>query len=172
MALSLEQIQPTLATVLKNMDPFKSYPLPDGDTLDNHIFQDDGTKRDEIEASLKQFGWAVVVSLPLGVSVKTQQCAGATSPPNHGDAKINIVAIITLKTNPKLNTGPTQDFSTRPPQIPVFTTIKSIIKAVLSWIPGKGEQGFELIMEHPFSPDLEDVGAMTYDIRFSKTVTI
>jgi hypothetical protein len=172
MALKLEEIQPILATVVKGIDPFKSYQLPEGDTLDNHIFQDDGTKRDDIEASLKQFGWAVVVSLPLGVSVSSQQCAGATSPANHGDAKINIVAIVTLKTNPKLNTGPITDYPTRPPQVPVFTTIRSIIKAVLSWLPSKGEKGFELILEHPFSPDLEDIGCMTYDIRFSKTVVI
>jgi hypothetical protein len=132
--------------------------------LDSLILADDGTIRDATEDALKQPGWCVVVSPPVGLSTKDQVSANSASPANHGTGLLNVLTVVSVRTNPKVNTGDSA--------LNLFVAVRSIIKAALSWKPGPGERGFSLNPERPFEPDFEDVGCFTYDIRFLKSVSL
>ncbi len=154
--MKLEQVQSTLCDILK-ADPL----FTQGS---QHIFADDGLQHEAMEDSLKDIGWCVAVSMPMGIATKSQVSAGTSSPVNHGSASQDVLCVISIRTNPKKNRGDTA--------LNVLVAVRSILKAVLSWQPPSGERGFFLPEQRTFEPDFEDVGNVTYDIRVLKNVPL
>jgi hypothetical protein len=171
MALKLEDLQEKVRSIVKANLPFIGMTLVAPDTLDKHILSEDGTIRDAMEESLKS-GWVVVISPPILVTTKSQTAATYNSPDLHGTGIFEALTVISLRTNPKANTGPNQAAPSRLPQVPVVASLAQIIKGVLSDKPGKGETGFTLLTERPSEPDFEDAGCFTYDIRVLKNVSV
>src|SRR5437588_9463169 len=97
--LKLEDVQQTVCDITKTAPILKNFPFKEGDSIDSHIFADDGTKREEIEESLKEVGWAVVVSPPVGASVKDQVSATASSA--GGAGYLQVLLHVAVRTNPK-----------------------------------------------------------------------
>ena len=160
--IALESVQDTVCQIVKTADVLKNYPFAAGDSIDRHVFADEGTQREEIEDSLKSVGWAVVVSPPVGASAKDQ--VAATSSAAGGAGYYNVLLNVAVRTNPKKNTG--QD------AIVVLIAVKQIIQAALNWKPSPQEKGFTLNHELPFSPDFADEGCFTYDLKLMKTVSL
>jgi hypothetical protein len=171
MSIKLENVQETVREIVKANLPFHGMTLPEGDTLDNHIFSEDGTIREAVEESLKS-GWAVVVSPPILVTTISQVSAGTKSPDLHGSGKFEVLTVISLRTNPKANTGPLDNAKQRLPKVPVVKAVAQIAKGVLSWKPGNSDSAFTLLKERPSEPDFEDVGCFTYDIRVLTSVSL
>lgn len=160
--LKLECVQETVCTIVQTVDELASYPFQNGDVIANHVFADNGTMREEIEDSLKSVGWAVVVSPPIGASVKDQTAATASSP--SGTGYYNVITNIALRTNPRKNSGANA--------IVVLVAVKQIIQAALNWKPSPSEKGFILNHDLPFGPDFMDEGCYTYDVKLLKTVSL
>lgn len=167
MAIKLEDVQSTVCAMVRGVDVLKNFSFPQlpgapQDTVDDHVFADDGTQREAIEDSLKGIGWAAVVSPPIGVAVKEQ--VGATSTSAGGLTQFNVLVNVALRTNPKKNSGANA--------LNPLTAVAQIIKAAADWKPSPSEKGFTLSAERPFEPDFADEGCFTYDIRLMKTVSL
>jgi hypothetical protein len=171
MSLKLEDVQETVRSIVKANAPFKTMTFQGQDSLDNHIFADDGTVKDAAEESLKS-GWAVVVSPPIIATTTSQVSAGTNSPDLHGAAKFEVLTVISVRTNPKANTGPIEKAQARLPRLQLIQAVAQIIKGVLSYKPANGDKGFTLLTERPSEPDYEDAGCFTYDIRVLKSVSV
>lgn len=169
MAVKLETVQTTVCDIVKNVAALKNFPFPQlpgtppvADTIDHHVFGDDGTQREAIEESLKSVGWAVVVSPPIGAATPSQVGATSTSP--GGLTQFNVLINVAVRTNPKKNTGASA--------VNVFTVVAQILQAAADWQPAPSEKGFTLSPERPFEPDFMDEGCFTYDLRLLKTVLL
>lgn len=160
--LKLECVQSTVCAIVKNAPVLANFPFPQGDSIDTHVFADDGTMREQIEDSMKAIGWAIVVSPPVGASVKDQVAATASSA--GGAGYYNVLVNVAVRTFPKKNTGPNA--------IVPLIAVKQIIQAVLNWKPSPQEKGFTTHQELPFAPDFADEGCYTYDIKLIKTVSL
>lgn len=156
MPIQLETLQATLTTIVKTV-----FTGPDEG---KHIYADDGTVNDAMESSLKTIGWCVAVSMPIAGSTKTQTSAGSKSPANHGASAHDVLSVVTIRTNPRMNKGATAKN--------VLGCVRAIIKALLSYQPAPGDKGFFLPEQSAFAPDFEDAGNITYDVRVLKNVPL
>lgn len=154
MAVTLDSVQSTVCDIVKAAGP-----LANVDGAADHVFSDDGTKREAIEDSLKGAGWAIVVSPPIGVSVKDQ--VAATSSSASGAAQVVVLTNVAIRFNPKKNID-----------LNIFIVVAGVIKAALGWKPAPSEKGFSLPQERPFEPDFMDEGCFTYDVRLLKAISL
>jgi hypothetical protein len=160
--LKLEEIQSTVCSIVTDAPVLANFPFPQNDSIDAHVFADDGTVREQIEDSMKAIGWAIVVSPPVGASVKDQVAATASSA--GGAGFYTVLTNVAVRTFPKKNTGINA--------IVPLVAVKQIIQAALNWKPSPQEKGFVANHELPFSPDFMDEGCYTYDIKLLKTVSL
>lgn len=160
--LKLEQVQSTVCGIVTSAPVLANYPFPQGDSIDAHIFADDGTMREQIEDSMKSVGWAIVVSPPVGASVKDQVAATASSV--GGAGYYTVLINVAVRTFSKKNTGANA--------VVPLVAVKQIIQAALNWKPSAQEKGFTTTHELPFAPDFMDEGSYTYDIKLIKTVSL
>lgn len=156
--IELENLQDSIVKIIQGIDIFSA------DAVKAFVLADDGLQNDKMEDALKGIGWCVPVSMPIAGNTKAQASAGSTSAANNGEATFDVLTVISVRTNPKKNTGENK--------IVVLLAVKKIIKALLSDKPTNGKKGFFLPDQRAFEPDYEDVGCNTYDIRVFRNVSI
>lgn len=148
--LSLANIQSTVAAAITAHTYFSTAPAITA-------IVDDGMSKTGLETVLRTKGFAVMVMPVLGVDLKDQGDGKTFT----GDAEV----LVKVMVNPHVNTLASGA------QRNVYSAIAAIFAAVLNWTPGPGDRRFK-ITDNAISISAADEGLLSYDLTFSKQITL
>jgi hypothetical protein len=147
--MRLEDLQPTLVTILKGMAVFAA--------VQGLIIQDDGGQQAAMEAGLRDRGIAVLVIPPQGYRIQDEA---------RGASIVDYSTTVWVRTNPKvLNEGKTG--AAWDP----LALESGILRAVLQWSRARIDFGFCLVPGLEPETDFTDHGNFSRLVRFGTRVS-